>query len=545
MPKAFLKHWESVALALNIQDATILIGLNIRPSYLVRFMRNHLPIPDTLLRLLLALVSLFTAPASAHGQAYYPSMTGQTIEVPNRAFYVEQVLDGRPGKPAIGTIYKGLSDKSATVLFQQSLEIELTDWLKSHLPARSTDHAVILIVRQLHVGETVENTPMSSREISSAELSVDVYAHLPDGYHLVRNITGRTQNAGIGNNGGHAPRLAQLFQRSLAQLTATDWPDVARQPARTLAQVMASSLPSARPAVLRAALPRRGVYHNAAQFLANQPDTTAQLRLDTVRWNAARANLLDPNALGRYRGVFGQQGSYYSRSAWNSPSGWKGTVQLIATARTAAGERVAAREVWGFSDGRQSYLRQAGSFRALTHQGDFYTFVGAAPVDIAAAGGSWGRSGAANNPGRRPAPGTMRRDVNDTSGEPMVFALDMRTGLAAPFPLPGQPARADTAFLYVYRPLGGPPEAQTVLLNEREVGKLRPGECVELACPHYGDAVRLGLGIGSNAALLLVPNTAAANYVRLNSTAAASPWQWMPTHLGEAEVNALEKQRKP
>ena len=489
-------------------------------------------------RILLGLLMLLTVRPPARAQVYYLDVSQQAISVPGRMMYVEQVVDGRAGQPAIGMLYKGLHDKPAAVLFQQSMANELTAWLRKQLPQRPTDQGVVLCVRQLRVAETVESTPLTSNTTAKADLAADVYVHLPDGYHFVRSLADHTSSAGIWANSDHAVHLAQLFQRCLAQLTAADWAASATRPVRTLAQLAASRPTAAFAPVLRAAVPRGGVYHTVEQFIANQPDTTLQLRLDTVQWSAVRASILDPNAPARI-----MSGTGYSRPVWNTPSGWKGTIQLKAKARTANGDRVAAREVWGFSDGQQAYLRQGNTFRMLVRQANFYTYVGAAPVDLAAANRRlWG--GGPGSLTTRPAAGAMRRDAEDSSGEPMVFALDMRTGQAAPFPPSGQPQRADTAFVYVYRPPGGPPEPQRLLLNDRQVGQLLPGQYLELVCPHYGDAVRLSLDTASGPTLLVVPNATSTNYVKLRSGNALSPWQWMPVRQGEAEVDALEKRGK-
>ena len=59
-------------------------------------------------------------------------------------------------------------------------------------------------------------------------------------------------------------------------------------------------------------------------------------------------------------------------------------------------------------------------------------------------------------------------------------------------------------------------------------------------CPIAGSAV----GTPGGAALLLVPNAAAANYIRLGDDPVATPWQWMPRRQGEAKVDALDRLRK-
>jgi hypothetical protein len=290
-------------------------------------------------------------------------------------------------------------------------------------------------------------------------------------------------------------------------LQTADWVQAAQQPARNLAQLPTDQpAPRRRPAILRAALPRPGIYFSFEQFLANRPDTTAQLRLDTLNISAL---------------------------------GWEGTLHLRPQVRNASGARLPARELWGFSDGRQAYIRQNATFCPLTRQGEFVTFIGPAPLDVGAA-----TQRAQNSAWAGGMLGSMVADgsVDDQTGKPMVFALDTRSGLVAPFPMPGQVQPNDTAFIYIYQP-AGTAESKSLFLNDRKVGQLRPGQYLEVAHPRFGQAIRLSFGTVGSPALLLVPDTTRPNYVKLLPTSAA-PWQWMPPRQGEAEVDALEKSRQ-
>ena len=470
---------------------------------------------------LLTLAKPVSAQAPANqprAQPYYLTLSKQTISLPERTLYVEQVVDGRAGNPAIGMIYRGMYDKQVPVLFKQSLETELMAWLQQQLPKRPTDHAVVLCIRQLGVSETVRGATKGA--VASADLVADIYAHQSDGYHFVRTVADRVTGRGIYSNGDHAEHLANVLQRCLLQVLQMDWERP--QPARDLAQ-LATDKPHgmARPAILRAAVPRRGVYFNLEQFLANQPDTTAELHVDTV-------------------GVHGVTSIMEPGMPTGNNSEWKGTTVLRARMRTAKGDRIAPKTVWGFSDGRQAYFRQINNYRPLTRQDGFYTFVGAAPVDVTAASRR-----AMDNATR----GAVSGGIYDYSpigntGQPIIYSLDTRTGHTGPFPPPGQVVKHDTAFVYVYRPIGGTAEPRRVLVDDHLFGQLRPGEYLEIPWPHFGRAMRLGVGTPGGPALLLAPSTANANYIRLQPSSAYTPWMMMPIRQGEAEVDALEKLRK-
>ena len=141
-----------------------------------------------------------------------------------------------------------------------------------------------------------------------------------------------------------------------------------------------------------------------------------------------------------------------------------------------------------------------------------------------------------------PITGMLPNTPEDDTGQPMVFAINMRTGYVAPYAPTMQSLPADTAFVYVYRFTNGPAEAQPILLNDQVIGKLRPGQYLELVWPHFGAAMRLSQGTAGGPTILVVPNTSTANYVKLQSKTALSPWQWMLPSQGEAEVDSLEKQ---
>ena len=492
-----------------------------------------LPNPTYWPRLLLGLLcTLLAIPATAqatsesqHTTPYYLDLRKQAISVPDRKVCVEQVLDGRVGQPVIGFIYRGIYDKKVPVLFRQNMATDILAWLQQQLPARPTDQPVLLCIRQLRVSEVVGRNGVPgagiTKAVSSADILADVYARLPDGYHFMRSVVGHASDPGINMNSDHNAHLALALQYCLLQIAETDQARATRRPARTLAQLPTDKPQAeARPAILRAAVPRSGVYYSLEQFLANQPDTTAVLRVDTLSGNGL-SNVLNPNV------------------PTGKASDWKGTIMLKAKVRKANGDRIPAQEVWGFSDGHQAYLRQSNDYRPLIRQDDFYTFVGAAPVDMTAA-----NQRARDNAARMLVGfGAGMSSPEGTTGKPMVFALDTRTGQVAPFPTPSQVPRADTAFVYVYRPLGGAPEPQRLLLDDREVGQLRPGQYLELAWPHVGRPMRLTVGMASGPALLVAPSTSTPNYVKLMPGAARSPWQWIPVRQGEAEVDALEKPR--
>jgi hypothetical protein len=468
-------------------------------------MRLFLPSTSSWLRLAGLLILSLTS-RLVHAQLYYVDMSQQKLSVSSRSLFVEQVQDCRPTQSTLGMVYRGLQNRQAAAFFQRGLAPELTTWLQQQLPARPGQRSIVLCVRQLRVSEILNGVS----EQASADLAADVYVRQPDGYHFVRSVADQVSERALETTALHASHIALLLERCLLQLTDNDWSLAAGRPVLALTQLPTDKpLARFRPAILRAARPRRGIYLSFDQFLANRPDTVSQLWLDTLR---------------------------------PATRGWEGTVLLRPKVRGTNGLRATLRDAWGFSDGRQAYVRQFNSYHALTRQGDFYTFVGFAPLDVEAVNQRTARYAAIGGMTGALIASTGS-DSGDSSGQPTACALDMRTGQAAPFPAPGQVLPTDTAFIYVYRPMDNSAGGQRLLVDGREVGQLGPGQFLELACPLYGRLVRLSTGAAGGPTLLLVPNAATANYVKLLPATPHPFWQWMPLRQGEAEVDALEKQR--
>ncbi len=454
-------------------------------------------------RLLLLLTLLVLANSTARAQVYYLDLNALPLGLPERSIFVEAVVDGRPGQPPIGTVYKGLENRTTAVLFRQGLVPELTAWLQARLPRRPTDHAVVFCLRQLRISEELLGSGLA--ELARADLAADVYEHRADGYHFLCSVADHASQKSSEATYLHGPHLARLMQSCLFQLAAADKAARLPTPARTLDQLAADAPSQARlPPILRQARPRAGVYYSFEQFLANRPDTTARVRLDTTRMRLLH---------------------------------WEGTLSVQPRLQTADGNRIPLKQVWGVSDGQRAYLGYSKAFWPLIRQGNYFTFVGAAPRDMEAAkrrarqgamvGGVLGGMAAAS--------------VDDGSAKPMVYALDMRTGQAGSLLRPGQVQQTDTAYLYVYRPPGGPANPQRIRLNDREVGQLRPGEYMELMWPYFGHPARLVVDLPGNPAILLAPSTTEATYLRLQPSAALTPWQVLPAREGEAAVDALEQ----
>jgi hypothetical protein len=473
-----------------------------------------------LLTVLLAATSL-----AARAQNYYLDLSTQAATAPYLTVAVEQVVDGRAGQPPIGVVYRGWGGKSAAVAFRQGLGPELTAFVHLLLPTRPADHTVVLCVRSLHIGETLGGT----KEQAFADMTADVYASLPDGYHFVQNVGAHASSYGVETTGRHVGHLAQMLTQCLEQIAPASWDAVAHQPARTLAELPTNVPAGGRrlPAILREA-PRRGLYYRLEYFLANQPDTISPFVVDTIR--------------RRY-------GSQLAAAKWS------GVARVRPLAGTAMQHGGVPPDLWGFSDGHQVFVRYAKQFYPLMRQGNLFTFVGEAPLDAVytavqsqrqakagVMGGAIGGAIASATSGGMP----------DHTAEPMAYGLDPRTGAIEPYPGPHTALRFDTAYVYVYQmPPPQPARAGgagrvVVVAEGREAGVLSPGQYLEIPWTRFGKPLRMcltGLPL-AEPCLLVVPNTSQLNYLKLDAANTRQPWQWVPPKQGAADLDELDRLKK-
>ncbi|UOQ78272.1 hypothetical protein MUN84_06725 [Hymenobacter sp. 5516J-16] len=457
-----------------------------------------------------------TLPSQA--QQYYLNLSQQTIQLPARTIYVEQVLDGRANKSSIGLVYRKLDNRPTAVLFRNGLETELTTFLQKQLPARPTDRPVVLCLRQLRVSEVLNGFT----EEASADLAADVYAHLPDGYHFMQSIAARRTKSAMETTRFHDNHLAALLQECLGQVQDASWQRAAATPAqplellRSTMSTTTSDPAAALPAILRKA-PRAGIYYTFEQFLANLPDSTSLVQLDTI-----------PSKLG------GQMSRIL----------WAGVQQIRPFVYNNYIKKHIPLDAWAYSDGWQLYVQHQKKYFPLVRQRNFFTFVGEAPLDLEYARA---RSEAQVRAG---AMGVATVRAPDHTGEPTGYEVDMRTGQLAPYPSPLQsrPAHPDTCYIYIYRRADAITAPATVFMGTKQVSYIGPNEYMEIRWPYYGRILRLEVRLpGADFCQLLIPDAAQPSYLEVSADAPSNhrpAWRWVPAAQGEIDLDELDKLRE-
>lgn len=420
--------------------------------------------------ILWALTLWLGLPATGQAQVYYLDLSKAVLDLPARAVHVEQVLDARPRRAGLGTVHRGLNNVRQPADLRPSVPAALTTWLQAQLPARPTDHPVLLVLRELQLNEEIN----AFSEKASLDVSVDVYARLADGYHYVLNAAELVESKGMETTAQHPANLALAFQRSLAQCQTIDWNKLPPQPARTLAELQQlgrSTVALRYPALLDSVRPK-GYYPTFLAFRNNQPVTEPALSVKTTPRTA---------------------------------KGWVGTLEVEPAVAAATGAPTALRNVWGFSDGQQVYIWHNRRYLPLTRAGDSFHFVGFTGPDPGAVGTAGFLGGAVG--GAVAAAATM--------GKPGDFTLDMVTGAVSPFAEASGAAPADTALIYVYRRASSAPGPVQVLLNGKAVAELDAYQVVAIPYLDKVNEVSLCLQTAPGRCVAFIPTFGTASYVEI------------------------------
>lgn len=353
---------------------------------------------------------LLSLAAPVHAQIVYLSLTKQTITLPVCSFYVEQVLDGRTDRAGIGKVkagtYFSFADHSADL--DPDLVQALTRFLQSQLPARSTDHLALLLVRDLRIIETMQPgnpvTGTGGGVIRRARVTLDLYLHAADGYHFAQTATETVSPTGLlmlGVTPSHERNISKAVQRCLEQFATADWNAAQSQPAQSAAALAK---------VGRVDLGAEAAYPILSAKLGSEPSYFSSFLAfrnnQAVAAPTLRVSITPRKALG-----------------WEK-------LPEITPLLVMEGKEHPLPENWGFSDGKRLYIRYQGHYTELVLQGSSFEFMG-------------------------PPEGTALL----STPSPVRYTLDLVAGRATLFADAGRPAALiDTARIYVYRTLGQVPQ---------------------------------------------------------------------------------------
>ena len=458
------------------------------------------------LRKIIWLLSLLSLAAPARAQVEYLSLDKQTLTLPTRSFYIEQVLDGRTDRAGIGQVRPGVlvSGVARPADLSPNLVAGLTRFVQAQLPARPTDHPALLLVRELRVGEllTAGNPTTSPAGLTTgtgggitrqARVTLTLYLHAADGYHLVQTASDTVRPSGLlPITPSHERNLAKGIQHCLTEWAAPDWAAAQARPAQPLATLeQMGRVTGGLAYAILTIRPGPGYYATFLDFRNNYLVPTPGLRVK-----------LRPR----------------------TTAGWETLPELTPLVEAAGQPSRGLPACWGFSDGQALYMLHQGRYVQLGRRGSSFEFAGL-PA------GSRPELGAGNLLGAALA-----------SHRPVAYTLDLLTGRATQFVDAGRPAtRLDTARIYVYRG-NVPGPALPVFLNDQPLGELATNQVLSFAWTDPAREPRLRLGAAPAPDLAFLPDFRQAIYVRVLRKApdpTKAPLELVPARVGEFDLKQL------
>jgi hypothetical protein len=340
-------------------------------------------------------------------QDYLIDLQKLPIPLPDRNFYVKEVVDARPVKTTIGQVRRGSSQAKVNANLRNGVAPELLACLTHNFPAKAGCEPLVLRVTKLKIHERTQ----VSGEAATAELSVEFFAPRGDKYLPVQRAAAVVQRKGIDVTTRHNDNIAEVLQKCLRQLLESGWNEQPRHDSTAVgretltAQVSGVEEAQDYP-IYTAEAPAKGIYQSFQEFRNNRPGIAEGFTL---------------------------------KSEPRGGKEWRGDTEVTPYVANAGGTPKPVRRVWGFSDGSTAYVWFRGSYFPIDVQDNVVTFYGYSGPDQAlvltgsVAGGLTGGLIMA----AATAKGKARYIVDMLTGEPALFEVNSDEGRA----VAGMPAK--------------------------------------------------------------------------------------------------------
>ncbi|WOK04847.1 hypothetical protein RT717_17330 [Imperialibacter roseus] len=120
-------------------------------------------------QLLLCLLFIGLLSGTSFAQkTYVIKLNPDYINIPNRSFYIDQVIDNRTDKSRIGIVHNGTQRLAQ---FEYGLENSLEGYLKSAFPTTTQEIPIVMVINRLEISEK----PANVGEVGYADISVDFF----------------------------------------------------------------------------------------------------------------------------------------------------------------------------------------------------------------------------------------------------------------------------------------------------------------------------------------------------------------------------------
>jgi hypothetical protein len=444
-----------------------------------------------LLLVLACSLSLPSGPCLAQAIYYLPPPQVKAPAKPGPV-YVARVVDARPQHTSIGWVGQSTSLLPVPTTFRVKLSAVLQDFFTQYAPGHANAVPLVLRLTGLEVGEAPDAT---------AGVVGDFYAAQPDSsYRLVAHFAQMVTQPGHAKSSIPSTLGLLLMDAAMRGRDQAHW--LPAGPSYPAAYVLANERHPAEmlPALAPGFQPRAGFYYTLEEFWRNQPSEPGTPDVEARPYLTAD---------------------------------WAGDSEVKPYRRTADGRRVPATNIWGFSDGKNFYLRLKQNFYKLERRGQGFIFYGRIGDDPAfrAAAAAKGNSGNSGLFASAAAPSLERRAQFSFSLLTGSTSLDQ--GAIAP-PLATRPTH-----LFVYRPRSAKGATIRIRLASQPAQELAAGDFLTFE-PASDQPVQVYVvpPTGPEVSVVVTPTTEAPTYLECRP-AEATPLRQVKEDAGAAALTRL------
>lgn len=162
---------------------------------------------------------LFTA-LFAHAQVAKPhviEIPNHGMYIPNQAFNIVAVVDGRDHSESIGVVQKGMGNRQAPAVFPAELDIYLKGYFSQNMSTFVGVKPVTLKVDRLFVSERT----MATKELGFVELAIEILSEEGGQTYSLGKFQANLEESALDVTGSHGERIYQVILNCLHQFAAS------------------------------------------------------------------------------------------------------------------------------------------------------------------------------------------------------------------------------------------------------------------------------------------------------------------------------------
>jgi hypothetical protein len=146
----------------------------------------------------------------------------EPINIPNRNFFIDNVIDGRKTQGNIGVIRMGVWGKRVRYYLKSSLSAEIFDYLNNSFPKDSSKIPITLKVIYLNISQS----KTYYAKIGKAEIKVEFYRNMNNKLLKLFETKAVSEEQDYGVNNDNEYRIRKALTACLKSFNSSNWQSI-------------------------------------------------------------------------------------------------------------------------------------------------------------------------------------------------------------------------------------------------------------------------------------------------------------------------------